>query len=103
MNIDNRRATDMDSAGMTSDEPVGPRLALFGLFVSRLMAFCLLYFAPALASVPGASGPAPVPVQAVDGWERGTDSPVAETLDPKHDKDHDQAREGEHGRGQIRG
>jgi len=91
----------MESARMTSEVPVGHRLALFGLFVSRLMAFCLLYFAPALAYVPHDSGPAPVPVRVVDwkGGERVVDGLAAETLDPKHQRDHGAAREGERGRG----
>ena len=95
----------MESARMTSEVPFGQRLALFGLFVSRLMAFCLLYFAPALAYVPEDSGPAPAPVRAVD-WKVGervvdgvVDGPAAETLDPKHRKDRGATREGEHGRG----
>ena len=85
---------------VTSEVPVGRRLALFGLFVSRLMAFCILYFAPALAYVPGAPGTAPVPVAV---GERVVDSPSAESLDPKHEKDHDETRESEHGRGHLRG
>ena len=88
----------MDSVRVTSEVPVGRRLALFGLFVSRLMAFCILYFAPALAYVPGASGPAPVPAVG----ERAGVGPAAESLDPKHEKDHDETRESDHGRGHYR-
>ena len=96
----------MDSVRVTSKAPVGRRLALFGLFVSRLMAFCILYFAPALAYVPGAPGTVPVPVPvavAVGVGERVVDSPSAESLDPKHEKDHDETRESERGRGHSRG
>jgi hypothetical protein len=94
----------MESVRISSEVPVGHRLARFGLFVSRLMAFCLLYFAPVLAYVPDSPGSAPVPVQTVgdrvDG--RVSDSSAAETLDPKHEKDHDEAREAEHGHGHFR-
>lgn len=96
----------MDSVRVTSEAPVGRRLALFGLFVSRLMAFCILYFAPALAYVPGSPGPASPPAWAVSGWAGESvvvESPAAETLDPKHEKDHDETRESEHGRGHFRG
>lgn len=87
----------MDSARMTREVPVGHRPALLGFFVSRLMAFCLLYFAPALAYVPVDSRPAPVTVRALgDGMsgERLAADPAAETLDPKHRKDRDEARQG---------
>lgn len=92
----------MESARFTSEVPVGRRLALFGLFVSRLMAFCLLYFAPVLAYVPDSPGPAPVRAVGDTVDERVNDSPAAETLDPKHEKDHDEAREAEHGHGHFR-
>ena len=84
---------DMDSVRITSDLPrVSQKIALMGSLVSRLVAFCLLYFVPTLAYEQGA--PAPEPVQTV------TPVPAAtESLDPKHGKDHDEDRAAEHGRG----
>ena len=84
---------DMDSVRITSDLPrVSQKIALMGSLVSRLVAFCLLYFVPTLAYEQGA--PAPEPVQTV------TPVPAAtESLDPKHGKDHDEDRAAERGRG----
>ena len=86
---------DMDSVRITSDLPrVSQKIALMGSLVSRLVAFCLLYFAPTLAYEQGAPAPVPEPVQAV------TQVPAAtESLDPKHGKDHDEDRAAERGRG----
>ena len=83
----------MDSVRITSDLPrVSQKIALMGSLVSRLVAFCLLYFVPTLAYEQGA--PAPEPVQTV------TPVPAAtESLDPKHGKDHDEDRAAERGRG----
>jgi len=83
---------DMDSARAKHDLPiVSGKIALMGSFVSRLVAFCLLYFAPVLAYEQG------VPVSG-SGVDRPT---VAESLDPKHQKDHDPERESERGRAQF--
>jgi hypothetical protein len=84
----------MDSARVKRNLPTGSgRIALMGSVVSRLMAFCLLYFAPALAYEQGA--PTNPAAAAVPAFNRPL---AAESLDPKHDKDHDQDREPEHGR-----
>jgi len=84
---------DMDSVRITSDLPrVSQKIALMGSLVSRLVAFCLLYFAPTLAYEQGA--PAPEPVQEVAQLPAATES-----LDPKHGKDHDEDRAAERGRG----
>ena len=86
---------DMDSVRITSDLPrVSQKIALMGSLVSRLVAFCLLYFAPTLAYEQGTPAPAPEPVQAVTQVPGATES-----LDPKHGKDHDEDRAVEHGRG----
>jgi hypothetical protein len=81
---------------MTSDLPrVSHKIALMGSLVSRLITFCLLYFAPALAYEQGAApAPVPEPVQAV-----APSAAATESLDPKHGKDHDEGREAERGRG----
>jgi hypothetical protein len=77
---------DMDSARVTNDLPtISRKIALMGSLVSRLIAFCLLYFAPALAYEQ--SPPAP-DLAAVAG-----EPLTAESLDPKHEKDHDQDRD----------
>jgi len=84
---------DMDSVRITSDLPrVSQKIALMGSLVSRLVAFCLLYFVPTLAYEQGA--PAPEPVQTVIPVPAATES-----LDPKHGKDHDEDRAAERGRG----
>ena len=80
----------MDSARVTNDLLiVSRRIALIGSLVSRLIAFCLLYFAPTLAYEQGS--PAPDLIPAVDA------SAVSESLDPKHEKDHDRDRGGDRG------
>jgi hypothetical protein len=85
----------MDSVRIPSDLPrVSQKIALMGSLVSRLVAFCLLYFAPTLAYEQGAPAPASEPVQAFAEVPATTES-----LDPKHGKDHDEDRETERGRG----
>lgn len=75
----------MDSARVRNDLPrVSRKIALMGSLVSRLIAFCLLYFAPGLAYEQ--SSPAPEILAVV------SEPPAAESLDPKHEKDHDQDR-----------
>jgi len=88
---------DMDSARVTNDLPtISGKIAFMGSLVSRLIAFCLLYFAPALAYEQGAPAPVLDPAAVVD-------EPLsAESLDPKHDKDHDQDRESDHGHTRFR-
>lgn len=84
---------DMDSVRISSDLPlISRKIAIMGSVVSRVITFCLLYFAPALAYEQGA--PSPVePVLAV-----AVEAPDAtEYLDPKHGKDHDEDRGGERG------
>lgn len=86
-------ATDMDSAWRL---PTGSgRIALIGSLVSRLVAFCLLYFAPVLAYEQGA----PDPASAAAESPAFSEPLAAESLDPKHEKDHDQDRESDRGRG----
>jgi hypothetical protein len=96
----------MDSAWVRNDLPtVSGRIALIGSWVSRLIAFCLLYFAPTLAYEQGVYeqgalvAPATATVSAFS--EPLAAVPLAaESLDPKHEKDHDQDRESaEHARG----
>jgi hypothetical protein len=91
-------ATDMDSARVNYGLPTSSgRIAMIGSFVSRLVAFCLLYFAPVLAYEQGAldTGPA-------SGVASAFSEPLAaESLDPKHEKDHDQDRESDRGRGHL--
>jgi hypothetical protein len=85
----------MDSVRITSDLPrVSEKIALMGSLVSRLVAFCLLYFAPALAYEQGAPAPAPETVEAAAQVPAATES-----LDPKHGKDHDEDHEAKRGRG----
>lgn len=87
----------MHSARVATDRPmINRRLALIGSFVSRLITFFLLYFGPALAHDLGPPGPAFE--QAVVANE-GTESPGVETLDPKHQKDHDVDRMTQRGHG----
>ena len=75
------------------------RIALIGSLVSRLVAFCLLYFAPVLAYEQAAPDSSPVPAPAV---APAINEPLAaESLDPKHEKDHDQDRETDRGRGHL--
>ena len=82
---------DMDSVRITSGLPrVSHKIALMGSLVSRLVAFCLLYFAPTLAYEQGSPEPAPQAVAQVPA--------ATESLDPKHGKDHDEGREAERGR-----
>jgi len=77
----------MDSVRISSDLPmISRKAALMGAFISRLMIFCLLYFAPALASEPGAPAPELIKVLAQS-------SAATESLDPKHSKDHDSDRD----------
>jgi hypothetical protein len=85
----------MDSAWRL---PTGSgRIALIGSLVSRLVAFCLLYFAPVLAYEQGAPDPAPEPTVA----PAFSEPLAAESLDPKHEKDHDQDRETDRGRAHL--
>jgi hypothetical protein len=73
------------------------RIALIGSLVSRLVAFCLLYFAPVLAYEQGA--PDAPPESAVTP---AFNEPLAsESLDPKHEKDHDLDRKTDRGRGHL--
>ena len=82
---------DMDSARVTNDLPtISRKIAVMGSLVSRLIAFCLLYFAPALAYEQGAP--------ATDLATVVAEPLSAESLDPKHEKDHDQDRDSDHGR-----
>ena len=91
---------DMDSVRMRSDLPrVSERIAFMGSLVSRLITFCLLYFAPALAYEQGAApAPVPEPVQV-----SAPNAAATESLDPKHGKDHDEGRQAERGRGHHQG
>jgi hypothetical protein len=83
---------DMDSARVSRDLPtVSGRIALLGSFISQLVAFCLLYFAPVLADEQDAPGPVPA-IAAPRGGE---------TLDPKHEKDHVQDRASDRGRAHL--
>jgi hypothetical protein len=83
----------MDSAWRL---PTGSgRIAFIGSLVSRLVAFCLLYFAPVLAYEQGA----PDPASAAEVGAAFSEPLAAESLDPKHEKDHDQDRDSERGRG----
>ena len=83
----------MDSARVTNDLPtISRKIALMGSLVSRLIAFCLLYFVPALAYEQGAPAPALDPTAVV------AEPLSAESLDPKHEKDHDQDRDSNHAR-----
>ena len=66
------------------------RKALIAEFVCRLVTFCMLYSMPALAHDHGRHAQAS---------RRATTAPAAETLDPKHEKDHDEARGPSSGRG----
>jgi hypothetical protein len=88
----------MDSARVKYDLPtISGRIAMMGSFVSRLMAFCLLYFAPVLAYEQGVPDAGPAAATSLAHSE-----PLgAESLDPKHDKDHDQDRESDRGRTHI--
>lgn len=65
------------------------RIAMIGSLVSRLVAFCLLYFAPVLAYEQGTPDPA-LASAVVPAFSEPL---AAESLDPKHEKDHDQDRE----------
>lgn len=76
---------------------ISGRIAMMGSFVSRLMAFCLLYFAPVLAYEQGAPDAGPAAVAA----PTFSVPLAAESLDPKHEKDHDQDRESDRGRGHL--
>ena len=88
----------MDSARVNYSLPtLSGRIAMMGSFVSRLVAFCLLYFAPVLAYEQGAPDAGPAAVVAPTLSE-----PLAtESLDPKHEKDHDQDRESDRARGHL--
>jgi hypothetical protein len=80
----------MDSTRVTSEVVVIRRnIAPIGLFLCRLIALCLVYSTPALAHDPG---------RAIAGsGYRDNHGVQSETLDPKHEKDHDEDREGERG------
>jgi len=80
----------MDSTRVTSEVVVIRRnIAPIGLFLCRLITLCLVYSTPALAHDPGRELP---------GSEyRDNDRVQSESLDPKHEKDHDEDREGERG------
>ena len=81
---------DMDSARVKNDLPtISRKIALMGSVVSRLIAFCLLYFAPALAYEQAAPAP---DLAAVAPSVFASEPSSAESLDPKHEKDHDQDR-----------
>lgn len=85
----------MDSAWRL---PTGSgRIALIGSLVSRLVAFCLLYFAPVLAYEQAASDSSPAPAVA----PAISEPLAAESLDPKHERDHDQGRETDRVRGHL--
>lgn len=71
---------------------------MMGSFVSRLVAFCLLYFAPVLAYEQGAPDAGLASVVAASA-PASRELLVAESLDPKHEKDQDRDRESERGRG----
>ena len=83
---------DSGRARATRDLPkVSRNIALLGALVSRLMAFCLLYFAPALAYEQDSSTSATTATILA-----GTEPSAGESLDPKHEKDRDGGREAEH-------
>ena len=88
----------MDSARVNYGLPTSSgRIVMIGSFVSRLVAFCLLYFAPVLAYEQGAPDTGPA-----SGVAAAFSEPLAaESLDPKHEKDHDQDRESDRGRGHF--
>ena len=78
------QGADMDRVRMTGNAFVLTRRnALVAEFVCRLVTFCLIYSMPALAHDQGRHAQAP---------RRATAAPAGETLDPKHEKDHDEAR-----------
>lgn len=86
---------------MKSDLPtISGRMAMMGSFVSRLVAFCLLYFAPVLAYEQGAPDGGPASVVAASA-PASRELLAAESLDPKHEKDQDRDRESERGRGHF--
>ena len=83
----------MDSNPVAGRVAMLPRYAAqIGRFVCRLIAFCLLYSTPALAQDPGR--------QIADSGYADSNRMQSESLDPKHDKDHDEDRgaERDHGR-----
>jgi hypothetical protein len=87
----------MDSARVNYSLPtISGRIAMVGSLVSRLVAFCLLYFAPVLAYEQGAPDAGPAAVAAAFSEPLATES-----LDPKHEKDHDQDRESDRARGHL--
>ena len=91
----------MDSARVNYGLPTSSgRIAMIGSFVSRLVAFCLLYFAPVLAYEQGAPDAGPASVVAASAPASSV-LLAAESLDPKHEKDHDQDRESDRGRGHL--
>ncbi len=88
----------MDSVRMNNGLPtISGRAAMIGSFVSRLVAFCLLYFAPVLAYEQAA----PDAVSASAVAPAFGEALAAESLDPKHEKDHDQDRDSDRGRAHL--
>ena len=76
---------------------ISGRIAMMGSLISRLVAFCLLYFAPVLAYEQGA----PDAGSAAAVAPPLSEPRATESLDPKHEKDHDQDREADRGRGHL--
>ncbi len=70
---------------------LGPKATRIGGFVYRLIAICLVFSVPALAYGQGREF-------AESGYAQ-SNRLESESLDPKHDKDHDEDREGERGPG----
>ena len=82
----------MDSNRVTGTVAMRPsHVARIGRFVCRLIAFCLLYSTPALSHDPDR--------QIAESGYAGSNLLQSESLDPKHDKDHDEDREGERDHG----
>jgi hypothetical protein len=80
----------MDSTQVTSEVVVVRRnIAPIGLFLCRLIALCVVYSTPALAHDQGRV--------AAGSRLRDDRSVQSESLDPKHEKDHDEDREVERG------
>ena len=72
---------------------LGPTVARIGRFVCRLIAFCLVYSTPAFSHDQDRE-------IARSGYAQ-SNRLESESLDPKHDKDHDEDREGERGHGHL--
>jgi hypothetical protein len=64
-------------------------VARIGPFVCRLIAFCLVYSTPALSHDPHR--------HIAESSYADNNRLQSESLDPKHDKDHDENREGQRG------